>query len=114
MDYLHVIARRAKPDEAISSLNLTPIRRLVEIASPTARNDELFLQKHRRPVEFHDNCTVWFLAPAFDFYNACIGSRLRFALLDDLAFSVDRIAVKDGMRMHDFVIADVCDNCTFG
>src|SRR5688572_14787234 len=72
------------------------------------------LQEHRRPLEFHHNCTVGFLPPAFDSHNASIRSGLRFALLYDLAFGIDRIAMKNGMRMQNFVVTQVCHNCTFG
>ncbi|MFN8385076.1 MAG: hypothetical protein U0X92_01475 [Anaerolineales bacterium] len=54
-------------------------------------------QKHRRSFKLNHNCTVWLLAPAFDSHDADLRSRLGLALFDDLAFGVDRVAVKNGV-----------------
>src|SRR5512146_2373798 len=70
--------------------------------------------EHRRSFEFHHDRTVWLFACTFNSHDAHIWSRFRFPFFDDLAFGIDRVAMKDGMRMDHLVVSKVCYNCTFG
>src|SRR5690242_273117 len=92
----------------------TKTQRILEMFSQSlCASVATLFKEHRGPFELDHNCTVWFLSPTLDPYDAGVGSRFRFALLDDLAFRIDRIAVKDGMGMYDLIVAQICHNCTF-
>src|ERR671925_529532 len=71
------------------------------------------LEKHCRPLKLDHNRPIRLSAPAFDSYDPNIRPRLRFALLDDLAFSVNGVAVKNGIWMNDLIISEISNDRAF-
>src|SRR5207248_7202281 len=66
------------------------------------------LEKHHRALHLDHHHARLVASYVFEAYDAAIGPRCGFALLQHLTLDVKRIAVKHGKWVHDLFITQVC------